>query len=218
MEEYITKMSPKGLFRELVNIYHNARNPFFYHPNIKRGRSHTIASKVEDLFAFFLSLNLTKDYQFLVDQPLNKGKKQFYPDISIIDNGALIHAFDVKTDLGWKRNEFSNFCRDKNNEIKDFFRSELSATDGISKKKFTITTLPEFHYHVVVLSGCNIKKEKLEEHLSAIKKLAYVHAYVLFPEDHPNYYGNDVEQFISSVKINEEAFERLEKALTRRST
>ena len=218
MEEYITKMSPIELFKQLVFLYRNARNPAFYHPNIKRGRSHTIASQVEDLFAFFLSLNLTKDYLFLVDQPLNLGKKQFYPDISIIESEILIHAFDVKTDLGWKRNEFSNFCSDKDIEIRDFFGSELSVTDGISKKKFTINAAPEFHYHVVVLSGCNIKKEKLEKHLSAIKKLNYVHAYVLFPKDHPNYYGNDVEQFISSVTINEEDFKRIEKALTNRST
>ena len=209
-------MSPKELFKELVKLYRNARNPSFYHPSIKRGRSHTIASKVEDLFAFFLSLNLTKDYQFLVDQPLNKGKKQFYPDISIIDNGTLVHAFDIKTDLGWKRNEFSNFCRDKNNEIKDFFDSELSATDGISKEKFIVKTAREFHYHIVILSGKNIRQEKLREHLENIDKLKYIHAYVLFPNEHPNYYGEDIGQFINSVTINEEDFRKIEKALTRK--
>lgn len=214
MKEYITKMGPKELFKQLVYLYRNAREPVFYHPSIKRGRSHSIATQVEDLFAFFLSLNLTKDYRFFVDQPLNFGKRQFYPDISVVENGKLIHVFDVKTDLGWKRNEFSKFCEDKNKEIINFFNVKLSATDGINKKKFTINPASEFHYHVVVLSGLNIKKEKLEEHLNAISKLNYVHAYVLFPNEHPNYYGDDVEQFINSVTINDEDFKRIERVLT----
>ena len=211
-------MTSKELFRQLVYLYRNARNPVYYHPSIKRGRSHTIASQVEDLFAFFLSLNLTKDYQFLVDQPLNLGKKQLYPDISILEMGKLIHAFDVKTDLGWKRNDFTQFCEDKEREIKRFFGVELSATDGITKEKFKIKTATSFHYHVVILSGLNINRKKLEEHLNAINKLNYVHAYVLYPNEHPNYYGEAVEQFINSVTINTEDFKRIERALTRRST
>jgi len=214
MEEYITKMTPKELFRQLVYLYRNARNPVFYHPSIKRGRSHSISSQVEDLFAFFLSLNLTKDYQFFVDQPLNLGKRQFYPDISVVENRKLIHAFDVKTDLGWKRNDFSDFCKNKNDELKDFFNVELSVTDGISKNKFLIKTPQEFHYHIVILSGLNIKREKLKKHLNTISKLKYVHAYVLFPNEHPNYYGDDVEQFINTATVNVEDFEKIENALT----
>ena len=211
-------MSPQELFRQLVYLYRNARKPIFYHPNIKRGKSHTIASQVEDLFAFYLSINLTKNYKFFVDQPLSLGRRRFNPDISIIENGILIHALDIKTDLGWNRDGFIEFCINKEKTIKEFFGVELSVTDGVTKEKFKITTLPKFHYHIVILSGCNINKDKLNTHLKAISKLKYVHAYVLFPNEYPNYYGKDVEQFINSVTINEKDFKRLEKALISRYT
>lgn len=211
-------MDSAELFKQLVYLYRKAREPKFYHPNIKRGKSHTMASQVEDLFAFYLSINLTKDYKFFVDQALNFGKRQFNPDISIIDNGTLIHSLDIKTDLGWNRDGFTEFCGNKEKNIKEFFGVELSVTDGVTKKKFKINTPSKFHYHVVILSGTNINKEKLNKHLYAVSKLKYVHTYVLFPNEHPNYYGNDVEQFINSVTINKKDFKRLEEALTRHST
>ena len=170
-----------------------------------------MSSRVEDLFAFFLSLNMTQDFKYLVDQPLNIGKRQFYPDISIVKENRLIHTFDVKTDLGWKRNSFSEFCQQKNNELKDFFNAELSATDGVTKDHFTIQSGNTFAYHIIILSGKNIKTTTLNTHLETVKPLEHVQAYVLYPSNHPNYYGDDFEDFIESVEINENDFDRISK-------
>jgi hypothetical protein len=215
MKKYISKMTPQELFRQLAYMYINARKPIFYHPRITRGRSHTLASQVEDLFAYFLSLNLTENLYFLVDQPLNYGKKQLYPDISIVKDNVIQHVFDIKTDLGWNRDGFSKFCKDKQDKLIDFVGAVLSATNGVTKQKFPVKTGNSLQYHIVILSGLNISPEKLKDHLSYVERLSNIHAYVLFPKHHPNYYGDDVDGFISSVDINKKDFERIEKALTR---
>lgn len=214
MKKYISKMTPEELFRQLVYCYVNARKPAFYHPKIARGRSHTVSSKLEDLFAYFLSLNLTEDYQFLVDQPLNYGRKQLYPDISLIQESVVRHMFDVKTDLGWKRNEFPQFCKDQQEKLAQFVGQQLSATDGVRKKKFKIRAFNPLNYHIVIISGQNISRSSLDDNLSQVSSLPNVHVYVLFPEQHPNHYGDDIEDFIERVKVNTDDFDRIENFLT----
>lgn len=218
MKAYISKMDARELFRQLVYLYINARKPIYYHPCIRRGKSHSIASQVEDLFTFFLSLNLTEDCSFLVDQPLNYRKKRLYPDISVVKNGVITHVFDIKTDLGWNRDGFTKFCHEKQKIIEQFRSVTFSATDGITKQKFQVKADGVLHYHIIILSGCNIASSKLEKHLKDTERLKNVHVYVLFPDDHPNYYGSSVEDFINSAKINEKDFNRIKTALTKAST
>ncbi len=209
MSKFIFKMSAKELFRQLVYVYVNARKPLFYHPNIRRGRSHSVSSKVEDLFAYFLSINLTEDYKFYVDQPMSIGKNRLYPDIAVAKDGHVKHIFDIKTDLGWKRDKIVEFCSETQERLKIFENERLSIIDGITKKPTEIDTEKELFYHIIVLSGKNISKEKLDKAIKHVSTLDKVNIYVLFPDVHPNAYVTDIECFIEQVEENEEDFNRL---------
>ena len=92
----------------IVEHYHAARSLTIPQPNLRRGRSHAISSIVEDLFGAFIASKYS-DHEFLVDQPITfqiEGKsKTLYPDLVMIKDGMIKHMFDVKMDLGWKRQE-----------------------------------------------------------------------------------------------------------------
>jgi hypothetical protein len=159
------------------------------------------------------------DISYRVDQPLNYSKSQFCPDIALIErrNGLpciVRHLFDVKTDLGWKRDGLYDFCAKQDQKLRKFEGLELSMTDGTAKQRNTIKAAERLQYHVVILSGKNISPEKLSRQLAKVATLDRVHAYVLFPEHHPNYYGQDIEAHIKSVIVNEEDFNRIRSALT----
>ena len=42
-------MTGEQFMEKVIQLYVEARKPSFYHPKIRRGRSHSIPSKVEDL-------------------------------------------------------------------------------------------------------------------------------------------------------------------------
>ena len=218
MTKFIYSMEPRELFRQLVYLYANARKPSFYHPRLSRGRSHSVSSQVEDLFAYFLSLNFVGEINYLIDQPLNHGKNQLCPDITLVEQGVVCHLFDVKTDLGWNRDGLSAFCAKQSDRLRDFDGIELSATDGMTKKKYTIKSDGNLQYHVVIISGLNISSEKLSKQLIEVEKLDKVHVYVLYPQHHPNYYGTDIDSFVMSVLVNDKDFDRIEHALTKKSS
>ena len=82
---------------------------------IRRGRSHCIASQVEDLFAQLIFESLQgcqKDFIVFVDQPVSVGKvgkrvKTVYPDIMVGVRNAgettITHIYELKTNTGWMR-------------------------------------------------------------------------------------------------------------------
>lgn len=219
MINFIYHMEPPELFRQLVYLYVNARRPAYYHPRIRRGRSHAVSSQVEDLFSYFLSINLIGDISYRVDQPLNHGKSQFCPDIALVERchcqpSIVRHLFDVKTDLGWNRDGLYAFCAQQDEMIRNFQGLELSVTDGTTKERTTVKAAERLQYHVVILSGKNISTDKLSGQLAKVATLDRVHAYVLFPKHHPNYYGPDIEAYIKSVFVNEEDFHKIRSALT----
>ena len=120
MEKYYFKMEPREFIRKIIELYREARKPRFYHPSVKRGVSRKISSLTEDLFSYFLAVNLTEDYDFFTDQNItfSEGKKILRPDTIIAQNHVIMNIIDIKMDLGWKRNTFSNNCRLKNEFIK----------------------------------------------------------------------------------------------------
>ncbi|PQB05104.1 hypothetical protein BST85_09510 [Aureitalea marina] len=128
-------MTSTQFTEKVIELYSQARYSSYYHPKIRRGRSHTISARVEDLLAAFLGFNLMKDFDIYVDQPITiiGLKKQLYPDIILSEQGVLKSFIDVKMDLGWKRDGFVKFCFDKDREIQSTLSRKYSLKDGLTK-------------------------------------------------------------------------------------
>lgn len=218
-KKYYFKMEPRELMRKIVELYREARKPRFYHPKVKRGQSRSISGLSEDLFSYFLAVNLIEDYEFYTDQNITFNKsvtiKSIRPDVTIVQNNAVKDIIDLKMDLGWKRGDFGNFClnlSDKVNAIrgKKGKVRPLNA-DGMSTTQKLLTFSDNLIFHIVLISKLNISELKLNEHLSFIKnsKISNIKIYILSSEVHPNAYGKFVEDVVNSIKIHDDEFIRL---------
>ena len=210
MAEYSLKMTSTQFIEKVIELYAQARNSSYYHPKIRRGRSHTISAQVEDLLAAFLGFNLLKDFDIYVDQPLTlEGtKKKLYPDIILSENGVLKSFLDVKMDLGWNRDGFVKFCHDKDLEIENILSLNYNLKDGLTKTISTGRISDKLKYHVVIISDKNISDTKFQRNIEETKNLNNVKVYCLTSNQHPNTYA-DIKTVLDLIKINKIQFETL---------
>lgn len=112
-------MSPEDYLGKIIELYHESRDPKYYNPNIKRGRSASISSGLEDLTALFIALNNPNQCSYFTDQPMKfEGSTTKYPDIVIQkENGEIENLVDVKTDIGWNREGMYSFCKEWDERI-----------------------------------------------------------------------------------------------------
>lgn len=84
-------MTNQDFILNIIKLYQKSRETSFYNKKIKRGRSRSISSSAEDLFALYLADKIDCDFIF-VDQPISVigHKSQFYPDIVVIKNNNII--------------------------------------------------------------------------------------------------------------------------------
>ena len=218
-------MEPRELIRKVVELYREARNPRFYHPNVKRGKSRSISGLSEDVFTYFLAVNLIEDYEFYTDQNITFDKtiplKSIRPDITLVKNDTVRDILDIKMDLGWKRDEFGKFCYELNEKVLSIRGKKGKIKplnlDGISTTQKLLKLSEDLIFHIVLISKLNISKEKLKKHLDFIKnsKLMNIEVYILSSEVHPNAYGKYIEDVVNAINVQEEEFERLLINLTR---
>lgn len=223
-KKYYFKMEPRELMRQIVELYREARKPRYYHPKVKRGQSRSISGLSEDLFAYFLAVNLIEDYEFYTDQTITFDKsvtiKSIRPDVTIVQNNAVKDIIDLKMDLGWKRGEFGNFCLDLSNKVNVIKGKNGNIRplnpDGMSTTQKLLSFSENLVFHIVLISKLNISESKLNEHLNFIKnsKISNVKVYILSSEVHPNKYGKFVEDVVKSIKIQDDEFIRLLNNLT----
>ena len=217
MEKYYFKMEPREFIRKVIELYREARKPRFYHPSIKRGLSRTISGLTEDLLSYFLAVNLTEDYDLFTDHNItfSTGIKTIRPDTVIVKNNVIEHIIDIKTDFGWMRDKITEFCRNKNEELKkvkgNSGKVQILNPDGITKQEKMLKLSDDLILHIVIISRENISKEKLDNHLQNIKnlKLENVELYTLTSKIHPNVYEKPIEEVLNSIKIHEDEFKRL---------
>jgi len=222
MEKYYFKMEPREFIRKVIELYREARKPRFYHPSIKRGLSRAISGLTEDLLSYFLAVNLTEDYDLFTDQNItfSKGIKTIRPDTVIVKNNVIEHIIDIKTDFGWMRDKITEFCRNRNEELKiikgNSGKVQILNPDGITKQEKMLELSDNLILHIVIISRENISKEKLDNHLLNIKnlKLENVEVYTLTSKIHPNVYEKPVEEVLNTIKIHEDEFKRLMDNLT----
>lgn len=148
---------------------------------IRRGRSHCIASQVEDLFAELIYESLKdskKDFVVFVDQPVSVGKvggrvKTVYPDImvGIRDGGkiTIAHIYELKTNTGWMR-DGADKCFEKMQKTRGWLVNEATMRDDLSDVSVptTLTVAQDVKYDLVVLTSVNNKPGKAKKFLQDV--------------------------------------------------
>jgi len=204
-------MENKEFILNIIKLYQEARISKFQDFKIRRGRSRSVSSDAEDMFALFLSKKIDCDCIY-VDQPISIDGRgvHFYPDIVIIKNNKITSFCDLKMDLGWKRDGLYSFCQKYKEYLALIKDKDCKIRDGITKedKHYNISSTASFN--VVIVSDQNINPKTLKNHLENIKKLGGdVEIYILSKKEHPNTYGYTKEKLIKKIEINDADFNRL---------
>lgn len=210
-------MSPKDLILKIVKAYQDARIPQQVDARIRRGRSHSISSVTEDLFAHFLISNDSTIDVVYVDQPIyfKNAEKQIYPDIVIVRKNSIAGFIDIKMDLGWNRNGLFELCKKHYEMIKKIKGVECHLRDGETKQLRNLRVAENVSYNVVIISRTNINAALLESQLEQVRSFSpNLDVFVLCDKGHPNSYGIEPEKLVEELGINDKEFERLKTKLS----
>ena len=205
------KMSPEEYFRKINELYRNARKPKFYNPNIKRGRSSSISSELEDLTALFISLNNPNRCDYFTDQPMKfSGSTPKYPDIVIQNsNGLIKNIIDVKADIGWDRSGLYSLCEEWEKRINSVKGTTTSFKQGIDKSIIDGQFSKNLKCHVVVITKENSGEEIDNDYERVKRKLKNVCLYILSDGLHPNEYHLSISEIMEKIHIHHDDFDRL---------
>lgn len=189
--------------------YLKARLPIVRSPRIKRGTSHVISSITEDLFAAYIDqIVLGPEYQIWVDPQItinglmnSSGKRPLLirPDICIfhVKTRTIKAVFDIKMDLGYKRNEFIGQVKEAVRKLKKWrIRTGKSQTMlGDSALRFS----KELKWIYIVMNSGNIS-EKQDALIKGYfdKNRENASLFVLTNKSHLNSYENNYEYELNS--------------------
>lgn len=205
------KMSPEEYFKKIIELYHQSRIPKYYNPNIKRGRSSSISSDIEDLTALFIALNNPKQCFYFIDQPMKfEGSTTKYPDVVIQNHeGKIENLIDVKTDIGWKRDGLYPFCLEWEKRIESVKGTSTSFLQGEDKSIQHGDFTKNLKYHVVVVTKINSGNRLLSDYERVKNELTNVQLYILSDGIHPNNYKYSANETINKIIIYRDEFDRL---------
>lgn len=211
----IKKITREKFTIEAVKLYQIARLATFKDEKITRGRSHTISSKLEDLFAKYLVDNIPGVQNILIDQPISvQGMNTTYPDISIISNNQIVAFCDLKTDLGWNRNGLESLSDRNINYLKKVRGLKCRYKDGNSKIMREIEISKNVIYDIAVLSDKNISRAVLSGHIEKVHTIGDIaRIYILTKGVHPNDYRFSFKNLVKEVHPDNTEFDTLESRL-----
>lgn len=209
-------MTNQEFIFKIIEEYKDARKLKFGNAgfNIKRGMSHSISGISEDLFSVFIAEKLNdKSLELYVDKPISirlpnhTRAKTFKPDLFILKDGVMTHYFDLKMDLGWKRN-IEAYLIERNTLIEHLkvlsASGEKAWIQDWGEKQVSISQ--NLSYQIVVLSSGNINKNLLDQNYQIAQKLEHIQMYILTQGSHLNMYREDD---IYKLIINDFQFDRL---------
>lgn len=208
-------MTPDDFFLHVIRIYQRARVPKNFDKKIKRGRSRSVSSLVEDLMAYYLISNNKNIETLYVDQPMYFKciKKQVYPDIAIVKKGVISAFIDLKMDLGWNREGLFNQCKKHRKMILRMRGSICQLRDGKTKDQLQYEISHKANYSVVLISSRNINSVQLASHMSRAKTLLPDVDIFVLSKGHPNRYGVRHKELIRQLQINYGEFARLQRKI-----
>ena len=210
-------MTDQELIDEISDRYKDARMTTMLRKNISRGRSHSVSSKVEDAFAFYISEllydnsnDIPDNMELLIDQPFTYYTDKtysIYPDIAVIIDKEVVKLFDIKMDLGWNR-DFFPFCEGKQYLIDEIRNLEVKAKNGTTKEQKSYKFSQTLKYNIVIVSNENISQEKRADNQMKIATLDKnkIEVFVLTEDIHPNNYD---EQTVRTIPLRQTDFYNL---------
>lgn len=188
---------------------------------LSRGTSHSISSITEDLFGCYCAEKVTEPngIKILIDPPISfkgtelknrSGKRSLLlrPDIAFTKDNIVNCFFDIKTDLGYKRFEFLDQAKDRNNQLNIIKEKYANYKDGKTKINQRVKISTDIKFIYVVISQGNIGIDKMNDFISGIKLLENVDVFVISKGEHLNSYND-----ISKTEINIVDFDRLDKLI-----
>jgi len=209
------RMTPPEFISRVIRVYREAKRPRFPHPRVRRGRAASVAPALEELVAYWLAVNLPRDTQIWVDQPVRfpgVNRIAWYFDIAIVRNGAIRAILDIKADIGWMRDEFIDICRRHRKRMQMIRGCVGEIRDRLQGSHRAVRVSNRCCHHIVIISGENISANQREVALRRAKSCEpELHVYVLSEGTHPN----DVAKGLSGIRVNRDAFDLLLKRLAR---
>lgn len=203
-------MTEKEFIKGIADLYVKARQTTFPAGNIRRGKSHSISSQVEDFFAFYISQMVLEDTKIYIDQPisfkLNGKSKTIYADVAVIKDNKIQQIWDLKTDLGWKRDSFVEFCKEKTELVKGARNQTAKLKDGLNKLQQSLSFSDDLTFNIVVVSLTNISVAKGDLNVTRTRDLENVGVYFLTKALHPNNYEMKPDEIAEKVTYNETDF------------
>lgn len=216
MQKILTKTN---FILEIIQLYQSSRKTRYAHEKIKRGRSHSVSSLAEDLFAKYLVENIECD-EIYVDQPVSVVgvKKVSYPDIVVVRGDTIIGTCDLKVDLGWNREGLVELCKKSFEYLKEIQGKECKINNGLITKEIkNYKVSKKFFHNIVVISDKNINTTNLEEQRKEVKKKfgSLVNVFILSGGVHLNTYGVTAKNLMEKVTIRESEFDELLKTFSK---
>ena len=203
------KMTKEDFVNRIRKEYLKARKTLIEDSKIIRGTSHSISSLSEDIFGKFISDLITNDYEIWIDPQISvkairnasgKRVKTFRPDVCVYakTKKRIELIFDLKMDLGYKRKDFIEFSKNRDEELNVI--KENNGTWNRDKVKMEFCFNKDLKWNYIVLSEGNITKEQIENVKRGFKNNMDSNLFILSSGEHLNTYNE--ENFI----INDEAF------------
>lgn len=143
-------MTQSDFINKTREAYLNARK-CIYAPQkhaeiLSRGTSHSISSISEDLFGCYCAdkVKTADNIKIYIDPPVsfkgtslkNKSRKKsllIRPDLMITKENIATCFFDIKTDLGYKRKDFFNQAKERDEQLNKIKGKKSSSNDGETK-------------------------------------------------------------------------------------
>lgn len=209
-------MNPETFIQSVVKAYIDARKPHRKNEKVRRGRSHSISSVVEDLLADYLVQNDETIDSIYVDQPVTVADKKItiYPDIMVVRNGVVTALIDVKLDIGWHRNGLTELATKHRDMAISLRGYSCRLRDGVTKEIRNLEISQTLSYNIVMISRTNINPLILQKHETDIKELSpIVDLFILCDTGHPNSYEGKAKEIVKGLSVNQEVFNQLQKKL-----
>jgi hypothetical protein len=103
--------------------------------------------------------------------------------------------WDIKMDLGRRRDSFAQFCNDKNKLV-----NELRGTKATFSGREIIFS-EELTFNIVVISDRNISKKKRKDNIQQTQSIPNVGVFFLTSKLHPNNKEIPTEQLLESIEV-----------------
>lgn len=208
----------EALRQQVIQIYSASRVPRINQSGrLIRGLNRASADLIEEAFADWLAKRLGgQDDRFLLGFGVRpKGKLRRF-DIVWASSGIVRHVFEVKTDMGWSRDDPHYLLRRLCGDVRSIRGKHLNirSTDAMGKEHQlrTLAFSNKTEIHLVLISTANSGRKWLEVKAKAKTKDG-VTVYRLF-KGHPNS-RNVTVKMPDAAEINISEFKLLLKRLGR---